>query len=214
MQYELLKQIIDELEEFQSGKPDSHMTLDSFRVHLNEKSYQREAPQHLMHKMNVQTPELDNEICKQILMLGRYAKLILKKAMDNFPELVNEDFTYLYRLLDYESLTKMQLIEKNAHEKQSGLEIIKRLIKFDLVREFQDPHDGRSKRISVTEKGKKLFKDSIGEVSEVSQILTARLETTEKESLLNLFKKLNLFHHDVYLTHRDESIAEIKSLTE
>lgn len=214
MQYEILKQIIGELEEFQSEKPESQLTLDAFRVYLNEKSYQREAPQHLMHKMNVETPELDNEICKQILMLGRYAKLILKKAMDKFPELVNEDFSYLYRLLDYESLTKMQLIEKNAHEKQSGLEIIKRLIKFDLVREFPDPHDGRSKRIAVTPKGKKLFKNTIGEVSEVSQILTARLVKAEKENLLDLLKKLNLFHHDVYLTHRDDSIAEIKGLTE
>jgi hypothetical protein len=43
--------------------------------------------------------------------------------------LANEEFTYLYRLMDEETLTKMQLVERNAHEKQTGIEIIKRMVK-------------------------------------------------------------------------------------
>lgn len=209
MKYEFLKQVLTAMETFESEKTDYQVDLDSFRIWLNEKFYQKESPQHLMHKMQVNTPELENEICKQILMLGRYAKIVLKKAMDKHPELVNEDFTYLYRLLDYESLTKMQLIEKNAHEKQSGLEIIKRLIKFGLVDEFPDPNDGRSKRVRVNAKGKELFLDSLEDVNSVSRILSGKLNEDEKKNLLELLKKLNIYHHIMYAEHRDDSLSNL-----
>lgn len=215
MNYEILHEIISELEQFERNKSDSQISLDSFRRWLNERFYHQESPLNLMEKVEVDSPlGLNYEIVKQMLLLSRYSRIIIRKGMEIYPELVNEDFTYLYRLLDYESLTKIQLIEKNAHEKQSGLEVIKRLIKHELVDEFPDPNDGRSKRISVTKKGRELFKNTTQEVNLISQIITARLTSEEKESLFNIIKKMNVFQHHVYLRHRDDDISMIKNLTE
>ncbi|WP_258931879.1 MarR family transcriptional regulator [Flavobacterium oreochromis] len=82
---------------------------------------------------------------------------MIRRGLKDFPQLANEEFTYLYRIIDESSLTKMQLIERNAHEKQTGIEIIKRLVKNDLLEEFPDDHDKRITRLRITQKGEKLF---------------------------------------------------------
>ena len=134
--------------------------------------------------------------------------------MENHPDLINEDFTYLFRLMDYPSLTKMQLIEKNAHEKQSGIEIIKRLVRNGLFEESPDKDDKRSTRISVTKKGKKVFQDSMKDITMVSKNMCGKLSETEKEDLFTSLKKLNTFHHTVYTNLRNEEPKEILKMVD
>ena len=128
--------------------------------------------------------------------------------------MVNEDFTYLFRLMDYPSLTKMQLIEKNAHEKQSGIEIIKRLVRNELIVESPDPDDKRSTRISVSEKGKAVFLESMKDITIAAKIMSGKLNDTEKENLLETLKKLNTFHHTIYSNMRNEEPRNILKLVE
>lgn len=211
MNYDLLYAMVQSLEEFEN-ESSGNVSINDFRNWLNEKAYLAESPKHLTEKHNMEVNKMENEICKQVIMLGRYAKLTIRKGLEDYPELVNEDFTYLYRLMDYEYLTKMQLIEKNAHEKQTGLEIIKRLVKHGLIEESRDPNDGRSKRISVTAKGRKLFKKSMEDVTLTSKVLGGNLELREKQELLDLLKKLNQFHEVVYFNHRDSKMEEIEQM--
>ncbi|MXV37819.1 winged helix DNA-binding protein [Flavobacteriaceae bacterium Ap0902] len=211
MNYDLLHSIINSLEAFEEDST-GNVDLDDYRRWLNEKAYLKESPKKLAKKFNLEVNELENEICKQVILLSRYAKSTIKKGLEDYPELVNEDFTYLYRLMDYDSLTKMQLIDKNGQEKQTGLEIIKRLIKHGLIDEFQDPDDGRSRRLTVTKKGKKVFKESMKEVTLTSKVLGGNLTVKEKETLLNLLIKLNHFHEVVYTKHKDSTIQEIENL--
>lgn len=211
MNYDLLYEMIQSLEQFEK-ESSGNVSMNDFRNWLNEKAYLAESPKHLTQKHDMQVNEMENDICKQVIMLGRYAKLTIRKGLEDYPELVNEDFTYLYRLMDYEFLTKMQLIEKNAHEKQTGLEIIKRLVRNGLIKESPDPNDGRSKRISVTAKGRNLFKKSMEDVTLTSKVLGGNLELAEKENLLEILKKLNQFHEVVYLNHRESKMEEIEQM--
>lgn len=213
MNIQLLKDIIGELERFEEIHPgNSDQTLETFRLYLNRNAYERELPQNITENLSMEVYELENEICKQVLLLGRYAKSSLKKGLEKFPQLPNEDFTYLYRLMDYHSLTKMQLIEKNAHEKQTGLEVIKRLLKNKLVEERADKTDKRSKRISVTELGRKTFLASMPDVTVTARVLSAKLSVEEKKNLLETLKKLNEFHQLVYLEMKDADIYEVENL--
>ena len=147
-------------------------------------------------------------------MLGRYSKHLIKKSLESHPDLVNEDFTYLFRLMDYPSLTKMQLIEKNAHEKQTGIEIIKRLVRNGLLVESPDENDKRSTRIAVTEKGKKVFTESMQDITMVSKIMCGKLDQDEKENLLVSLKKLNTFHHTIYTNLRNEDPKKLLKMVE
>lgn len=212
MDLTLLKVLINELESF-SGESNSN-SLEDFRHFLNKKAYERENPKHIFEKHQIPVNDLENEICKQILLLNRFAKQMIRKGLTQYPQLANEEFTYLYRLIDYDSLTKMQLVEKNGHEKQTGIEIIKRLIKNELIEEFDDANDKRTKRVKVTKKGIKMFKESSQDVTAIAKILSADLKENEKQILLNSLKKLNEFHFTVYHEHKHSTVEEITNLIE
>ncbi|MGZ5211651.1 MAG: MarR family winged helix-turn-helix transcriptional regulator [Kaistella sp.] len=212
MELPLIIEILTELDHFQKSNANANAGLDDFRLYLNQKAYESENPRNLTEKFDLDVFDLENEIAKQVIMLGRYSKQLIRKSLENHPDLVNEDFTYLFRMMDYESLTKMQLIEKNAHEKQTGIEIIKRLVKNGLLAESPDQHDKRSTRIAVTEKGRKVFLESMRDITVVSKIMCGQLNTSEKEALLVSLKKLNTFHHTVYSNFKNENTAEILKL--
>ncbi|WP_417429090.1 MarR family winged helix-turn-helix transcriptional regulator [Halpernia sp.] len=212
MTIDLIIDLLKEAKEFEEKVHKGNCTVEDFRFFLNEKAYQKENPTQLTDKYSLNVNELENEIAKQVILLGRYTKQLIRKGLESFPDLVNEDFTYLYRLMDYDSLTKTQLIEKNAHEKQSGIEIIKRLTKHGLVSETPDENDKRSVRISVTEKGRKTFKESMKDITVVSKIMCGNLNNEEKKQLLDSLKKLNIFHNTIYTNKKTESLEELEAL--
>lgn len=212
MELNLIIETLTQLDNYLKGAPSGGGNLDDFRLYLNQKAYEHENPRNLTEKFDLDVYDLENEIAKQVILLGRYSKQLIRKSLENHPALVNEDFTYLFRMMDYDSLTKMQLIEKNAHEKQTGIEIIKRLVKNGLFAESPDEHDKRSTRITVTPKGKKVFRDSMQDITVVSKIMCGQLDTKEKEALLSSLKKLNTFHHTVYCNFKNEDTAEILKL--
>ena len=194
MQYNLIIDTLKELDTFQKLKSGDNHCLEDFRCYLNEKANEK-----MMTAENSEkNSEIENEIAEHVIMLGRYSKQVLKKSLEDHPDLFNEDFTYLLRLRDFTSLTKMQLIEKNAHEKQSGIEIIKRLVRNGLLKESPDKKDNRSTRISLTAKGKKVFQECVKDLDEASKILCGKLQKEEKENFLLSLEKLNTYHHSVY----------------
>lgn len=210
MKYKLVHELIASLEEFeQETKLDS---VEDFRIWLNEKHYKAQSPKFISEKQNREVNDLENEIAKQVILLSRFSKQTIRRGLQDFPELVNEEFTYLYRLVDEPNLTKMQLVEKNAHEKQTGMVFIKRLVKNGLIEEVQDDKDKRVTHLKVTEAGKNVFNQSVKEVTEISKILSADLSQSEKDELLRLLRKLNEFHSTVYHQFKNKSIEEIKTI--
>ena len=135
-----------------------------------------------------------------------------KKVLPFF--IFDEEFTYLYRLKDEPSLTKMQLIERNGHEKQTGIQIIKRLLDDGLIQETVDENDKRAKRLTLTKKGEKAFHQSVEKVNTTSKILSANLKSDEKTKLLELLKKVNDFHYTLYTEYKNSEIKELLHLIE
>ncbi|SEG55972.1 transcriptional regulator, MarR family [Halpernia humi] len=212
MSLNLVIDLLEEVKDFEEKNHKRSITVEDFRNFLNEKAYQQENPVRLAGKFDMEVNNCENEIAKQVILLGRYAKQLLRKGLESHEHLANEDFTYLYRLMDYDSLTKTQLIEKNGHEKQSGIEIIKRLTKHELISETPDSEDKRSVRISVTEKGKTVFKNSMQDITRVSKLLCGTLTNEEKLQFLESLKKLNIFHNTIYMNKKEESLEELEMM--
>lgn len=210
MNFELLTALIEAFKEHQVLNVQNDKTsLAEFAIWLNQKNYLIGQPKNSEHIEIIGRDEVETEIGKLIIYLNRYSKLLIRKGLNNFPELVNEDFTYLYILMTCESMTKIQLIEKNIHEKPTGLEVIKRLLKHKLIDERDDEKDKRSKRVFLTEKGRVTFFQTLGQMSKVSQLIAGKLTIEEKNQLFNLLKKLEDFHNPLFLQHRQKSIDEL-----
>lgn len=210
MQTDFFIDLLNQVKEFEHSeacKPNS--TVDDFRVWMNDKKYADESPTKLFKNENHQVSFTENEICKQVLLLGRYSKLLIRKGLGEFPELANEEFTYLYRLKDEPYLTKIQLIEKNGHEKQTGTQIIKRLLEAGFLEEKNDEDDKRSKRLNLTKKGEEIFHASVSNVNLTSKILSGKLDKDEKNELLRILKKLNEFHYHIYIDYKNSNINQI-----
>lgn len=181
--------------------------VEDFRLWMNDRKYREESPTKLFINEHRQVSFMENEICKQVLLLGRYSKQTVRKGLKDFPELANEEFTYLYRLKDEPNLTKIQLIERNGHEKQTGIQFIKRLLESGMITEKHDEKDKRSKRLNLTPKGEAAFHQSVEKVNTTSQFLSGDLDGEEKQTLLNLLKKLNEFHGHFYREDKNSDLG-------
>lgn len=215
MQTDFIIELLHQVKEFENSdacKPNS--TVDDFRIWMNDKKYYDESPTKLFKNEKHQVSFTENEICKQVLLLGRYSKLLIRKGLGDFPELANEEFTYLYRLKDEPFLTKIQLIEKNGHEKQTGTQIIKRLLEAGFLEEKNDKDDKRSKRLNLTKKGEEIFHASVSDVNLTSKILSGKLDKDEKNELLRILKKLNEFHSHIYADYKSADINMIVKIFE
>lgn len=202
-----------EVQEFEnSGRSKNDSTIEDFRNFLNDKHYKSQSPRFISESEQKKVNDLENEIAKQVILLSRFTKQMIRRGLQEFPELYNEEFTYLYRIMDEPLLTKMQLVEKNAHEKQTGMEIIRRLVKNNLLEEIPDSKDKRVTRLKISELGKKYFDQSVESVSITSRVLSAKLDIEEKNNLLKTLRKLNEFHFNVYHQYKDSDITEINNL--
>lgn len=210
MQTDFFIDLLHQVKEFENSdiyKPNSD--VEDFRRWMNDKKYSSESPTKLFKNENHHVSFTENEICKQILLLGRYSKLLIRKGLGDFPDLANEEFTYIYRLKDEPHLTKIQLIERNGHEKQTGTQIIKRLLEAGFVEEKNDEDDKRSKRLNLTKKGEKIFHESVAKVNQTSKVLSATLNNAEKKELLKTLQKLNEFHAHLYMNYKGVDIEKI-----
>jgi DNA-binding MarR family transcriptional regulator len=210
MQTDFFIDLLHKVKEFEnSGNYKPNSNVEDFRMWMNDKKYSDESPTKLFKNENHMVAFTENEICKQILLLGRYSKLLIRKGLGDFPDLANEEFTYIYRLKDEPNLTKIQLIERNGHEKQTGTQIIKRLLEAEFIEEKNDEDDKRSKRLNLTKKGEETFHQSVIKVNQISKLLSAKLNNEEKNELLSTLQKLNEFHAHLFLNYKGFSVEKI-----
>jgi len=148
--------------------------------------------------------QLDNNIGRLFVYMSRYAKSLIKKALEGTPLQTGEDFTCLAILLTHDHLSKSELISRNLQEKTSGTEVIRRLLAAGLVTQWADPDDKRGKRIAITDKGKGLLYEVFKDMSQVGKIVTGTLTPGEKLTLQYLLQKLENFH---YHHHEQKTIT-------
>lgn len=140
-----------------------------------------------------------------IVHMNRYAKSYSKSAIYDSEFSTQEDFIYLINLKAFGAMTKMELIKKNIQEKSVGMQIINRLIKQGWVNQTDSEVDKRSKLVHVTQKGLDALEQQMSKVRLATDIVAGDLIHKEKMQLIALLKKLNDFHHPIYLRNLDPS---------
>jgi len=213
--YLLIKQLVDKVAEYELAvKSPEEMNLESFTHFLSQPDntdYFKKRNLSGSLEMEVQEKGNSQETTIAILVtfIYRYAKLYAKKVLQNSSISTLDDFSYLILLLTHESLSKTELIQKNVHEKTTGMEIIKRLIKLNLIYQFDDTNDKRSQRVAITEQGRFAIFSILNKLEDVSTIMTGNLSELEKNNLGAILKKLDHFHFDIFMNDRNKTLPEI-----
>ncbi len=146
-----------------------------------------------------------------LVLMYRYAKGYIKKAIKESSLHTADEFSFLITLMTFESLRKSELITKQIMEKTSGTEVINRLIANGMIAETADEKDKRSIRVSITKAGRDVIMEIIPLMSKVSDIIAGNLTDQEINSLAYLLKKLDYFHNDIYKGKKDLTLNDIWS---
>ncbi len=212
----ILKELIDYLSLYEHENHDlgSELNLTDFLGFLNS---------HHIHQ-NVKVTELrgnlpSKELIEQegphtdvsilIVMMFRYAKGYIKKALKNSKINTVDEFSFLITLMTHESLSKTELITKQVMEKTSGTEIINRLVKLGLLEQFNDEIDKRSVRLKITVLGRLEILKILPQMNTVSQIVTGNLNETEKGMIAYMLRKLEHYHNDIFLNKKEFELTEL-----
>lgn len=153
--------------------------------------------------------EMNTDISILVVLLFRYAKGYIKKALAGSDLKSGEDFSFLITLMTHESLTKTELNKMLVMEKTSGNEIINRLVKLKFIEQTPDREDRRSVRIRITDYGRSQVMQVLPEMQKVSKIVTGNLDVQEIRALSYLLRKLDDYHNDIYHTKKDADLEDL-----
>lgn len=190
----LIKHLVDSALTYRASSFGDDLDPSDFAVWLLE-SHKKDDKNGILNLPNF---EIDKELIAQIGRLGRYGHSYLKAALIETPFVTDMDFAFCAMLQQYGSMGKTALIKLMVYEKSSGMEIIKRLLQSNLIEQTPNLEDKRSKLLSVTKKGHEALQNAYRTAGIAAKIISGPLTGQEKGILLNLLKKLDTFHEDVY----------------
>lgn len=211
---EVLKQLIDHLYEFENqyqGDKDYNMTdflgfLNASQGHQPPNTRELAGGEEEWVRDN---QDQNTEIARMLVFIYRYAVIYFKKALKESNINTLDEFSFLIVLMTYPFLTKTELINKLIMEKTSGVEVIKRLLKQGLIREFDNPNDKRSIMVAITPKGKKELSELLPKMGLVGSVVVGNLNSTEISALSFLLQKLDYHHNDLFINYKGLSLEEL-----
>ncbi|MCU0324152.1 MAG: MarR family transcriptional regulator [Spirosomaceae bacterium] len=165
-----------------------------------------------IHISDTQGIPVDGQLAGLIGRLNKYASLYCKKALEHVGMNNIDDWVYLISLHDMGTPKKSELIYEMVSEFPSGIDIIKRLVASELVVEFPDEQDKRSKRLKITPKGIQVLYESFPYMSKVGEMAFDTMNMSEKTMVLNILKRLDNYHAGHYKNVRNAEFSEAYEL--
>ena len=216
----ILIEIIDQLEKYENAciANNSEISTSDFleflylQDQLSENSSKRQALSggHDDWRLDTSTKaEMNTDISILVVLLYRYAKGYIKKALASSDLKNGDDFSFLITLMTHESLTKIELTKLLVMEKTSGNEIINRLVNHGFIEQMPDKDDRRSIRIRITDFGRSEVIKILPEMQLVSRIVTGNLNQNEIRTLSYLLRKLDDYHNDIFLNKKEFGLKEV-----
>lgn len=201
MKYDILKNVINLLEEFEADNFSGSTypnDIEGFKrwIVANYKVEEKNKEPNWDGKEKGRSAE--SVIATLIVHMNRYAKSYSKSAIFGSSFSTQEDFIYLINLKAFGEMTKMDLIKKNVHEKPVGMQIINRLIAKGWVKQTDSEIDKRSKVLKISSTGLEVLENQMDKIRKATEIVTGDLTHNEKMELIRLLNKLNDFHQPIY----------------
>src|SRR5690606_17035671 len=157
MNYKLVKEIINLVEEFEEQMPSTsyNANVEGFKQWLQAgKSGLIAHPEepYWEGKENGRSPE--STINTLIVHMNRYAKTYSRSAISDSDFSTQEDFIYLITLKSFGAMGKMELSKRNIQNIPAGMKVIDRLREKSCIEQQTSETDRRSKITKTTDLGR------------------------------------------------------------
>ena len=186
----IIQELVSWLELYTEENHGDEKDVRSFVLWLNSRLFD---DGHTDPEMN-ESEGLNMELSFLLVMQNKHYKAYSKKVLGNSEISTAESFSFLYHLDYVDSYRKMEIINMHLLEPPSGIEVLKRLLKKELIEEFDDPDDKRAKRVRITEMGKREITNMIPKMKVVFEKMTAEMSLNEKLHVISFLRKMNDYH--------------------
>lgn len=149
-------------------------------------------------KVHMKENNIERVISQHLLFLYRYIKFYSKMVFTVGKMKSVEEFGILVTVMQHNTISKSDLIKRNIIDKSSGIEIVNRLIKMELLQQTNNPNDQRSQLIQLTQSGRMELFMVFEKMDVLGKIATGELSDSEKVHLATMLKKLDHFHYGNY----------------
>ena len=200
MDYSLLKEIIDSVEQFEKDQSENFLFSNDITGYKNWllKGKASKFDRALTWDGKEDGRGIDSVINTLFTHMNRYARSYSKSVIFDSGFASQEDFIYLINLDVFGPMTKMDLIKQSVHEKSPGMQIINRLIDQGWIMQTDDLEDRRSKTIELSKEGKLTLDSQMDKIRLATKIVAGDLSTDEKLTLVDLLQRLDAFHYPIY----------------
>jgi DNA-binding MarR family transcriptional regulator len=211
--YKMICQVAEQLSVFEEKFPNAG--IEEFGIWLYEnnrkesKKVKAEIKDYTKETSFDKSERIEVELSTLITSLFRFAKHYIKKALDKTELKTIDEFGFMASLIELGYTTKSELINRHVMEISSGSEILKRLIKSEMIKEEAAPNDKRSKLISLTPKGRMELIKSFGEMQKVARIVNGNLTPDEQKQIVYAFNKLKYFHEHIHEIDKNTDLDEL-----
>jgi len=120
-----------------------------------------------------------------------------------------EEFGMLLTIQQEGNPRKTDIIYANLFELSSGTDMLNRLKKRHLIKEYDDREDKRSKRIELTPEGENAIRLCLIQMRRVSGMMTKDLDEDDKQLCIHLLKNIEIKYSALWQQHKGKLFDEI-----
>jgi len=145
-------------------------------------------------------------------IIGRIHKLNMNyanKALAGTDLNQIEEFGMLLTIQQEKNPKKTEIIYANLFELSSGTDMLTRMKKRGLIKEYNDKEDKRSKRIELTPKGEKVIDVCFPKIRKMAMMMMHDLTDDDKELCIQLLKNVEIKFSALWPRHKGKGFEEI-----
>lgn len=120
-----------------------------------------------------------------------------------------EEYGMLVTIKQEKNPKKTEVIYANLFELSSGTDMLTRMKKRGLIKEYDDTEDKRSKRLELTAKGEKAVDACKGKILKNAAMLTKDLTDDDKQLCIQLLKNVEIKFSGLWPKHKGRAFDEI-----
>ena len=198
-------QLVNEWGDFETAYPDAN--IDDFCRHYLATHQQQKNEGPLTG--GVVPPTSEGLLLKMIGRIHRLNMSYANNAIENTGIKQVEEFGILLTVQQERNPKKSEVIYANLFELSSGTDMLNRLIKRGLIKEYDDKDDKRSKRIELTAAGMKAIELCTARMRKVASMMTIDLSEDDKQLCIQLLKNIEVKYSGLWQQNKDRPFDEV-----
>lgn len=197
--------LVNRWADFEDGHPDSGIE-DFCRYYLASRRNKEKMGNLFDGEM---PPRADIVLAKMMDRISRIHMIYIQIAMKGMKIRHFEEFSLLSAIANLKTPRKTEVIYHTINELSTGLHLLAGMKKRGYIIERDDPEDKRSKRLSLTHKGKKILEGCYERFSKIPELLFKDLKEEDIRLCIQLLKNIDLKFSVRWQHDRGRSLKEI-----